>query len=539
MRKLPLFLLIFFNCMPLTPRLTNIADRSTEHFEAGNNHFKAKEYEKAIIELEKVVRDYPGTEAYEPALYLLTFSYYRINSFEKAAHFGERFVKEFPHSNYLVKILGLLGDTYLKLLDDYRAGYYLIKFYKQSSDEFEKETAYKKIIQLLSEMSLENLERLHRNFLGEPIDEHVLYYLIKAEIKAGKEKDAERDFKLLTRRYPETVYAGEFKDFKKITELGSTSRIAGILLPITGKYARYGEKLKEILKIFDKNNYLPFSTILMDTKSDPVEAIIVAKKLIDEKKVDFIIGPLFSIEALGVAGYSSAKGIPLVVPTNIELKLNSLSMVFTPAQTLEQQARAVARYSIKQLGLNRFAVLFPDIPRYATLAGIFAEEIKKNDGDVIAAESFNPDSVTLRYELERIKRRKPEAIFLAMDADMLINTAPQIYYYGLEGVKILGTESFENEKVIRLGEKYVESAIFATSSIDTTIIQEMAKNGFETSDPLVSKFFQTLWILRQMGGYERVNLNSKLSEIFLKERNFNIWTIRNGEYVKLTELKID
>jgi len=531
---------LFITCASFQARFMNLEDRSAEIFEEGNNHFKKKEYEKAIIELEKIVREYTKTQAYEPALYLLTFSYYRLNSFERTVFYGERFVKEFPYSNYLIKVLGMLGEANLKLINDYKAAYYLIKFHKQSTDVLENESAYKKIIQLLSEMSLDNLEKLHRNFLGEPIDEHILYYLIKIEIKAGQEKNAERDVKLLTRRFPETIYAEEFTDFKRLAELGSATGKAGILLPLTGKFARYGEKLQEILKIFNQRHYLSFSTTLLDTKSDPVDAILATSKLIDEQKVDFIIGPIFSIEALGVAGYASARNVPMIIPTNIELKLNNLPLIFTPGQTLEQQAKAIARYSTRQLGFARFAVLFPDIGRYSTLAGIFMEEIKKNDGEVVAAESFNPDSVTLRYELERIKKNKPEAIFLSMDTDMIINTAPQIFYYGLEDVKILGTEAFDNERIIRLGEKYVESAVFATSAtVDSSAIQELEKQNLETSDPITTKFFQTLWVLRQLSDYERVNLGSKLSEVLLKERNFNIWTIRNGEFVKLTELKIE
>lgn len=527
------------SCAPFAKRFTNIEERSAENFEAGNKYFKAKEYEKAIVELEKVVRDYRNTDSYEPALYLLTFSYHRINNFERAIFYGEKFLKEFPYSNYLTKILGILGEANLKLINDYKAAYYLIKFYKEISDGIEKESAYKKIIQLLSEMSLDNLEKLHRSFLGEPIDEHILYYLIKEEIKTGREKDAERDFKVLTRRFPETPYSEEFSNFKRLAELGSATGKAGILLPITGKFNRYGEGLHKILKIFTEENYLPFSTIVMDTKSDPVEAIIATKELIDEKKVDFIIGPIFSIEALGVAGYTSARSVPLVIPTNIELKLNNLTLVFTPAQTLEYQAKAVARYAAKQLGYVRFAVLFPGILRYSTLAGIFAEEIKKNDCEIVAFESFNPDSVTLRYELERIKKKRPEAIFLAMDTDMIINTTPQLFYYGLEDIKILGTEAFDNEKVIRLGEKYVESAIFATSTMDSSAIQELKKNSIELNDPVATKFSQTMWQLRQLLNYERVNLGTRLNEILLKEKTFNIWTIRNGEFVKLTDLKID
>lgn len=527
-----------FSCLPFFGRFTE-EGRAAEYFEAGNKYFKAKEYEKAIVELAKIVRDYSKSESYEPALYLLTFSYHRINNFEKSVFYGERFLKEFPNSNYSTRILGILGEANLKLVNDYKAAYYLIKFYRESTDEFEKKEAYKRVMELLPEMSLEDLEKLHRNFLGEPIDEHILYYLIKEEIRAGKKKDAERDFKILTRRFPETVYAEEFTDFIRLTELGSPTRKAGILLPLTGKFKRFGEKLMTTIKVLNQEGFLPFNTILMDTKSDPIDAIIAAKELIDNKKVDFIIGPIFSVEALGVVGYSTGRAVPLIIPTNIDLKFNNLPMVFTPAQTLEQEARAVARYVKTQLNLEKFAVLFPEIPRYGTLAGAFVDEIKKNDGTVVAVESFNPDSITLKKELNRIKEKNPDAIFLAMDTDMIINTAPQIHYYGLEKVKILGTEVFEDERVIRLGEKYVESAFFATAAIDTSIIKELKKNNLDYNDQVVVKFFHTLWTLRELSDYERMNLGSKLSEILMKNQIFTIWSIKNGEFIKLAELKIE
>ncbi len=528
------------NCARFQARFLNADERSAEIFEDGNGYFKRKEYEKAIVEFDKIVCNYPKSQAYEPALYLLTFSYFRINNFERTVYYGERFLKEFPYSNYLTKILGMLGEANLKLVNDYKAAYYLIKFHKQSTDIVESEAAHKKIMQLLSEMTLENLDKLHRNFLGEPVDEHILYYLIKAEIKAGQDKNAERDFKVLVRRFPETIYAEEFANFKKVTELGSATGRAGVLLPLSGKFSRYGTKLHEILKIFNEQKYFSFATIMVDTKSDPVDAVVAAANLIDEKKVDFIIGPVFSIEALGVAGYASARNIPLIIPANIELKLSSLPLVFTPAQTLEQQAKAVARYSAKQLGLVRFAVIFPEVTRYSALAGVFVEEVKKSGGEIVAVESFDQDSITLRRELERIKAKKPEAIFLAMDTEMLINTTPQIFYYGLENIKILGTEAFENEKIIRLGEKYVEAAIFATSAkIDSVAEKELKKHKLEINDPITSKFFQTLWSLRQLSEYERINLSSKLGEVLLREKSFDIWTIKNGEFFKLAEIKID
>ncbi len=512
-------------------------EQASSLYEEGNNYFKAKEYERAVIKLEQVVKNYQGTEAYEPSLYLLAFSYYRLSSFEKAILYGKQFLKEFPNSNYYAKILGMLGEANLKILKDYEAAYYLIKFHKSTVDSTERESAFDRIGTILSHLSIAELEKLHRTFMAEPIDEEILYNLIKAELREGKEKEARRDYELLTRRFPNSSYAGKFENLIRTAYMGRATGNVGVLLPLSGKFSHYGAKLLEIIKNFERNRYLPFNLVTCDTKSDPIEAILAVRELIEKKGVDFIIGPLFTIEALGVVGFASAHGVPVIIPTTPEMRFDQLSSVFMPGQTLEEQARVIARYSLNHLKLTRFAVLQPDLLKYKYLSNVFIDEIRRNNGEVVAVETFDPDSVTLRWELERIKRKRPDAIFLSMDTDMIINTAPQVFYYQLEGVKLLGVETFYNEKVSRLGERYVEYAVFAAPlGADSSGLEELEKTGIEAKDYICRNFIQVLWKLREFKNYERVNIGEELKNILKGRGIFGIWTIKGGELVKLTEM---
>uniref|UniRef100_A0A7C4XM27 Outer membrane protein assembly factor BamD n=1 Tax=candidate division WOR-3 bacterium TaxID=2052148 RepID=A0A7C4XM27_UNCW3 len=534
-----IFSLNFEGCTIIRTKILkgSFEEQANSIFENGNNYFKAREYEKATIELKKLVNNYPGTRVYEPGLYLLAFSYYKLTDYENSIYYGRQFLKEFPNSNYTTKTLKILGEANLQLVKDYEAVYYFIKFYKSTPDTSEKRIVKEKIGTLLSKLTVSDLEKLHRTFIGEQIDEEILYNLIKAEIREGKEKEARRDFELLTRRFPETHYGGEFEDFKKVSSLGLISGRVGVLLPLSGKFSQYGMKLLEIIKFFEKNRSLPFSLVTMDTKSDPIEATIATSELIENRKVDFIIGPLFTIEALGAVGFAFARGVPVIIPTTLEARFDQISSCFMPGQTLEEQTKIVAHYSINSLHYTKFAVLQADILKYKGLGNIFINEVRRYNGEVVAVETFNPDSVTLKWELERIKKKRPEAIFLAMDTEMIINTAPQVFYYGLTGVKLLGLDFFYNEKVIRLGERYVESSIFTSPvQVDSLVAQELEKNGFNSDDFISAKFFQVLWSLRELKNYERINLIDALNNIFKKRETFNIWTIRNGEFVKLAEM---
>lgn len=531
--------LYFLACAHFQPQfIKNInEDKAAAIYERGDNYFKEKDYNKAITEFEKIINNYQRTDAYEPALYLSAFCHFKLNDYEKAVSLGDKFIKEFPKSMYFSNILALLGESYFKLADDYKTVDYLAKYYTQTEDTTGRIAALETILKVLPDLSIAQLEKLHRIFIADPIDEHILHNLVQAEISEGKEKDAQRDFNLLTRRFPNSQYTYEFGEYRRFVSLGETSGRAGVLLPLTGKFSNYGQKLMEIIRTFEKNKGLSFSMYPMDTKSDPIEAIIAATNLIEEKHIDFLIGPLFSIEAFGVCGLAYGKGIPVIIPTSLEPRFETIPLVFTATQNNEQQARVVAQYAARQLDLSRFAVIYPDLAKYKAISQAFLGEIRKYNGEVVATESFDPDSITLKWQLERIKKKNPEAIFLAMDTDMIINTAPQIAYYGLEKIRLLGIETFNNEKVPRLGEKYVEGGIFAApSQIDTAALKEFKNNDLKEDDFISIRFFQTLWKLKELKGYSRINLNELLTNILRGKEIFNIYQIRDGEFVKLTEI---
>ena len=512
-----------------------VSAKAASIYEKGNELFKQKDYLASTAEFEKIISEYSGTAAYEPALYLNTIAHFRGDSFERAIFFGDKFIKEFPSSKYLNNVLAVLGQAYYKEADDYQAAFYLIKYYLQTEDTLSRPTAFATVLEILPKLDIAPLEKLHRSYMAEAIDEHILYTLARVELNAGRKKEAQRDFELLIRRFPNTRYSMELDDYMRVISLGETSGRIGVLLPLTGKFAASGQKLLELLNKFEKEKKPPFSVVTQDTKSDAVEAILAANRLAEEK-VDFIIGPIFSFEAYGVCGLTYAKGIPVILPV-LESRFEAIPLVYTTSPSSEEQARAVARYAVNQMQLSTFAVIYPEITKFKDLAKAFQNEVIKCGKQVAVSVGFNPDSITLRWEMEKIKKQKAEAIFLAMDTDMIINTAPQVVYYQLENVRLLGVEYFHNEKIPRYAEKTVENAVFATTPpMDSTAVIEYRQFAPGDNDFLAIRFFQILWQLQNLPPYNRSTLPGILTEIFQSQQTFYIYTIHNGDFMKLTEV---
>lgn len=512
------------------------AERAAVIFERGNDYFKRKDYSNALIAFEEIVAKYERTEPYEPALYLGAFCQYKLARFKNAVSFGEKYIKEFPNSKYYLNAMSLVGESYFNLAEDYQATYHLTKYYVQSEDSAGRQKAFERILDLLAGLEIDELERLHRIFMGEDVDEHILYHLAQQEAQQGKNEDAERDFNLLVRRFPNTRYLYEAEEYKRFISLGEATGRAGIILPLTGKFSNIGQSLLQVVRAFEKNRMLPFSLHVLDTKSDPIEATLAAARLVEELSIDFLIAPVSSFEAFGVCGYAYGKTIPIILPMSAEARFESIPLVFTRGQTSEEQARIIARYSAYDAGLNRYAVLFPDDSRHRSIAQVFAQEVTRNNREVVAMVSFPADSITLQKELEAIKEAEPEALFLAMDTDMIINAAPQVAYYGLETVTLLGTESFHSERVPRLGEKYVEGAIFATpSAIDEEIARQLKTTGISVNE-LNARLYSVLWQLRSIRNYERASLPRSIAEILRSTETFSVYEIKDGEFIRLTDI---
>ncbi|UCG30208.1 MAG: penicillin-binding protein activator [candidate division WOR-3 bacterium] len=546
MKKLIFLAFIGFltlNCAYIRPKgATDLdseraAERAAVAFERGNDYFKRKDYSNALIAFEEIVTKYTGTESYEPALYLGAFCQYKLARFKNAVNFGEKYLKEFPNSKYYLNSMSLVGESYFHLNEDYEATYYLTKYYVQAEDSSGRQKAFERILEMLPELSIGELEKLHRIYMAEEIDEHILYHLAQAEAQKGRKEDAERDFNLLMRRFPETRYLYEAEEYKRFISLGEATGRAGILLPLTGKFSNIGQNLLSVVRTFERNKMLPFSLHVLDTKSDPIDATLAAARLVEDLGVDFLIAPVSSFEAFTLCGFAYGKAIPLILPMSTEGRFATIPLVFTQGQSHEDQARMVARYSAYDMGLNRFAVLYPEESHHRSTAQSFAQEVVRNNREVVAMVSFPTDSITIKRELEAIKEKEPGALFLAMDTDMIINAAPQVAYYGLDDITLLGTDAFHSERVPRLGEKYVEGSVFvAPSAIDVTVSRQLESARLPVNE-FTARFYTMLLQLRTISNYQRSNLPRLIGETLRGTEILSVYQIEDGEFIKLADIR--
>ncbi len=288
----------------------------------------------------------------------------------------------------------------------------------------------------------------------------------------------------------------------------------GVLLPLTGRYATFGTLVKRgidlALKLYNTENP-PLHLIYRDTEGDPVKAREATAALANEDRVMAILGPLTGAASIAAAVSAQQNETPLLSLSQRTSIPEIGPYVFRNSLTSRLQTRALARYAILQKGLHSFGVLAPDNRLGREMAELFAEEVLKLGGLVIDEQNYAEDANDFRTQILHLMGKTDErekvdyqakseddllddlflpdqpkypsttfdALFLPDYADRIGLVAPQLAFYGIQDLPLLGINGWNSPDLLQLAGRYVEGAVFV--------------DGFflDSPYPFVKKFIDT------------------------------------------------
>src|SRR5690606_25420432 len=108
-------------------------------------------------------------------------------------------------------------------------------------------------------------------------------------------------------------------DPSKGSDGGSDTLTVGYISPTTGNFAVAGQEMVDGWNLYWENNGgkagdVTIKTVEEDDAGNPETSLTKAHKLVEQDKVDIIVGPLIANTALAVAEYTSTVGIPNLHP---------------------------------------------------------------------------------------------------------------------------------------------------------------------------------------------------------------------------------
>jgi branched-chain amino acid transport system substrate-binding protein len=256
----------------------------------------------------------------------------------------------------------------------------------------------------------------------------------------------------------------------------------GCLLPLSGRNAAYGNRALDAVLlaagVFKASKETQIRILIEDSQSDPTVAGAAVGRLADAG-VTCILGPLGSQEALEAAKEAQRLKVPILALTQREGITGIGDYVFRNFLTADMQIRAVVRYTRIELGLRRFAVLYPDDLYGNEMARLFREEVRREGGEVLKEKSYKTDQTDFGEEMlalggvapgssgtevtmESVPRPSPdfEALFIPDSHNRIVMIAPQLAYYDLTKIRLLGTSGWNSPELLKADPKQLQGAVF-------------------------------------------------------------------------------
>lgn len=191
----------------------------------------------------------------------------------------------------------------------------------------------------------------------------------------------------------------------------------GLYLPMTGSAAAMGHMVWEGVQTAHRMQPQILGQaaelMLVDTRSDRIEAANAVSRLIEKDKVAAIIGEVISSDTLAGVPIAERAGIPSISPTATNpLVTQGRKFAFRACFVDDLQGRVAARFAYENLKSRRVALLIDQAQDYCVaLANFFAQEFKRLGGEIVATSYIQTGDQDFSAQISALKGSKPDLIY--------------------------------------------------------------------------------------------------------------------------------
>jgi branched-chain amino acid transport system substrate-binding protein len=201
-----------------------------------------------------------------------------------------------------------------------------------------------------------------------------------------------------------------------VTPLAAEVKI-GLYLPMTGSAAAMGQMVWEGVQVAHRLQPQvlgrPVKLILLDTRSDRIDAANAVSRLIEKDKVAAIIGEVISSDTLAGVPIAERAGVVNLSPTATNpLVTQGRKYAFRAAYVDDLQGKVAARFAWDNLKAKRVALLIDQAQDYCVgLANFFTREFKRLGGEVVATTYIQTGDQDFTAQISALKAANPDLIY--------------------------------------------------------------------------------------------------------------------------------
>nr|BFD68951.1 hypothetical protein HAGR004_39730 [Bdellovibrio sp. HAGR004] len=393
---------------------------------------------------------------------------------------------------------------------------------------------------------------------------HAMFRLGEISLDKKDTSDARKYFNSVTEFIPGSDLALRAQEI--ILQLDSAknvqSQTVGVVLPLSGRNAPVGQRALRGLEM-GLGLHIPgsgFKLAVMDSEGNPDSARRGVERLVKEDNVIAIVGSLLSKTAPAVAAKSDELGVPTIALSQRSGLTEIGPTVFRNSLTSGMQVRALVRTAMEDLGMKKFAILYPNDPYGIEFTNIFWDEVLARGGEITAVQTYSVKETDFRLVIQRLvgtyfgEARQDEfnlrlkelqqsgkkhsvrqsnlenvlppivdfdGIFIPDSARAMGQISAMLSYNDVRGVKLLGTNLWNTKDIAKRAGNFAQSLIFvdsmSPSSQDRSRFVGEYRSLYNEEPSLIEiQAYDAGLILRQLiaaGASSREDLVKKMSEL--------------------------
>jgi ABC-type branched-subunit amino acid transport system substrate-binding protein/TolA-binding protein len=504
---------------------------------------------------QKLVKDYPESRYAPDAMLEILAVYYTKGQYKDVILQAARILEKTNSKKHIFQTYAYLADTYMAMDAPMDAIYFINIAYHKAPLE-KKELTRAKLESSIKCLKTEDILSLLMRMDDKLPRGYLLYELGLRKFQSDQLEDALKVFTEYINKYPKHEHQNQAGDFIALIKqrLTFNQNDIGCLLPLSGSHAAFGQRalrgIKLALNKYDSlHKETHFNLFVQDSESDEQIAVRGVQTL-NNKNVSAIIGPMIACES--AAREAQKKKVPVIVLSQKQGIPNLGDYVFRNFLTPQMQIDTIVPYAIEKMGARRFAILYPEDTYGKVFLELFQKKVIDYGEQIVFVGSYTSDQTDFGKTIKKLinhsnlftndanaeekeLRSRKEGVAADIDAVFIPDRystvgliAPQLLFYDIKDVLLLGTNLWHSERLIEMAGKYVHGALvpdafYSGSNKNQTIdfIERYDKAYQKNPGFIEAVAYDTAMMLFHTLSQAEIKSRKELKERLLTIRNFD------------------
>jgi len=504
---------------------------------------------------QKLVMDYPESRFVSDAMLEILSTYYNKGRFKDVILQSADILEKTDSKQHIFQTYVYLADTYMAMGAPMDAIYFINIAHNKAPSE-EKEGIRVKLESAIGRLNTEDILSLLMRMDDKLPRASLLYHLGIRKLEADQPEEALKVFSEYIKKFPRhenQEQAGEFIALIN-QRLAFNRNDIGCLLPLSGSHAAFGMRALRGIKLA-LNTYhslhkeIRLNLIVQDSQSDEQNAVKGIQTL-NKKNVSAVIGPMVACKS--AAEEAQKQKIPIIVLSQKNGIPDLGDYVFRNFLTPQMQIDTIVPYAIEKLGARRFVILYPEDTYGKTFMALFQEKMIAYGKQIVSVEAYTPGRTDFGESIKKLithsgavrndvgeteKESHPrqedaivdiDAVFIPDMYSTVGLIAPQLRFYDVENVLLMGTNLWHSERLIEMTRKYVQGALvpdaFSSESNKKQVVDFMGRyeNAFQEKPKFIEAVaYDTAMLLFHIVSQAEIKSRKEVKDHLQTIRNYD------------------